>query len=466
MHALFAFDFAYTCGMQLILFIVSCATSFLFYHLITNIVLKLYAQSVPLARRLGFVCVTSLLLNTAWTYGVYLIGGRMHFPPMVYALVTVPNPIFAMLIYLSGVKILRLSPYRSLRIMDLAYIYYVAIKVLLRFIGAMLFAQPGGAYNYMLDTASLLLGTAVILLIYLLTMLSIDRHRFVIQLTEQIMVTSLPKALMRSFLKDCAVYAMVIALPLIDPDVYVHLFTAVILFMSLIISIQRDSHEAMTSEVSNREAYIDSLMENMDRFRGLRHDINNMLLTYEGYIELGDLDSLKQHHQSLVRLTNHTNTRMAISMRMKENPALVSVLSAKLDYAEELGVELEIGITCDMDLYIDNLDACRSVACLLDNAIEAAALSAQRSAMLSIERKPDGAKLIIIKNSTLETVDVGTLAPDKSTKPGHTGIGLHQVRKTLRRYGNCSFHLTASGHSFTVYMAIRPLEISANRTPV
>ncbi len=447
--------FAYSTAMQIILFFVSCFTTFLFYYLVTNIILKIYAAPSSIRRKLLFVSVSGLLLNNIWTYSIYMIGGRASFPSIVYSLVTVPNPLFALLIYYSGVRILGLSPFRSLHIIDSAYIYFIAVKLFNRFIGFTFFQQSTPEYNYLLDALSLVFCTILNVIIYYLTMLLIDRHRFVIQQTDQLYTPSLAREIARSFLKACAVYSLVIILPILIKDQRIYLVITAILAMWIVVGFLLDSRKALLADLSNKETYISNLVETIDRFRGLKHDINNMLSTYEGYIMMGDLDELKKHHRSLVKITGQANYRMDLANRMQENPALVALINRKLEYAESLLVNMEVSLSCDLGMDIDNMDICRAAACLLDNAIEAAAESAQRSVLLSIEKKPDQTKLIIVKNSTLGEVDVSAITQGATTKAGHAGMGLAQMRRTLGKYGNCSFHISYYQHSFTAYVAIR-----------
>ncbi len=440
--------------MQTILFFVSCSTTFLFYCLVTSIILKIYAEKASWKRRFLFAFCAGTVLNNLWTYGVYLLGGMLSFSPTIYALVTVPNPVFAMLIYLCGVKILRLSPFRSLHIMNHSYTYYMAIKILNRFIGFTFFAQTTADYNYMLDAFSLVFCAGINILIYYVTIRIVNRFHFVIKQGDQLHIESLAREIVYSFLRASFAYGIVVALPRIFPGNDIYLIISFILALFIVNGILSDRSRAVRLELSNKETYINNLVETVDRFRGVKHDINNMLMSYEGYIELGDLERLKEYHRSLLQITSQANSRMDLAKKIQENPALVSLINAKLDYAESCSVKMDTDIVCNLDMSIDNVDVCRSLACLLDNAIEAAAVSPQRMVLLSIERKPEGSKLFIVKNSTRDAVDTSKLTQGVSTKEGHSGMGISQVRRTLGKYGNCSLNLTYFDHSFTAYMVI------------
>ncbi len=440
----------------MVLFFVACATTLVFSYLVNNIILKIYAEKVSFKRRLLFIIICGLVLNNFWTYGVYFLGGKMSFPAVVYTLVTVPNPFFGIVFYYCGVKVLRLSPFRSLNIMYEAYIYFIAIKIFNRFIGFTFFAQTGPQYNYLLDAASLCCCAVINVGIYYLTLRVIDRFHLIVKQADQLSVTALPREIFYTFLKNCFVYGLVTIVPMLIPGNYIYLLLSYVLTMILQNVVLSDARKGAQIETDNKETYINNLVESIDRLRGVKHDINNMLVTYEGYIEVGDLENLKQHHMSLIKITAQANYRMDLAKRIKENPALVSLINAKLDDAEGQGVIMDVEIACGLDFDIDNMDLCRSLGCLLDNAVEAAADSSQRKVLLSIEKRPDHTKLIILKNSTRADVDIGRLAQGKTTKAGHSGMGLAQLRKTLRKYSNCSFQLSCFDHSFTAYLAVTP----------
>ncbi len=450
--------FAYSGVMQIILFFVSCATTFLFYYQVNNIALQIYGESAPVSRKLLFVTVVGFLLNNVWTYSIYLIGGMVSFPSIVYLLVTIPNPIFALLIYFSGVKIQRLSPYRSLHIMMHIYIYFIAIKMLNRFIGEGFFAQSPGAYNYLLDAVSLVFCTGVNTGIYFLTSAIIRRNQFIVKQTDQVYVTSLRREILWGFLTACLVYALAVLSPIAtNRNIYGYLLSTMILGLSIVIGTLRDAKVASAADLNNKDVYINSLIETTQRLEGVKHDFVNILQTYEGYIMLEEMEGLKAYHESLLKTVNQAVYRLDLSEKMQENQALVSLLSAKLDYAEACSVNLTIRIDCPIEeLFINNFDLCHSLTILLDNAIEAAASSDKRNVSVSIKDKPDGGKLIIIMNSISAPANIPAPArAEATTRQGRADAGLAQVRKTLSKYGNCTFHIARFEQTFTAYVSTK-----------
>jgi two-component system sensor histidine kinase AgrC len=101
------------------------------------------------------------------------------------------------------------------------------------------------------------------------------------------------------------------------------------------------------------------------------------------------------------------------------------------------------------------MDISRILACLLDNAIEAADGSEQRKVFVTLESKSPNSKLIIITNSTASKVEPNTLLTGGTTKPGHEGLGLSVIRKILAKYGNCTFQMKYFDHEFSTYVELK-----------
>ncbi len=455
-------DFAFSSGMQLILLACSVATSFLFFYLVTNVILRMYGQEASKRQKIVFVLLTSTLLNNVWTYGMYLLGGRIEFAPLIYALVTVPNPVFAALYYCLGIKVLRLSPYRSLHLMTHAYTYVLVVKLLQRAVGATFFPQTGAEFNYLLDAISLCACTGIFLLIYQATNILLTRAQMLIRLGDRLLLSSYRNELILSAVKCTALYAFIIVMPILlnDHGALPSYLSMLLGFLMLLSGVLADFWSAVELDIGNKDAHIHTLTDAIDGLKSIEHSFHSILQSYGGYLEAGDLAGLRGYHASLLSTTLLMGDQIELSRRMEENPALISLLQKKKEYAQVHNVQLRINLMCPVgDLYINNMDGCRVLACLLDNAVEAAEESAQRNATFSIEQKNDKSKLIIITNTTRGTVDTSKLgALGHTTKAGHTGLGLTQVRKTLGKYRNCAFHFSYYQNELSAFIEIKPVK--------
>lgn len=455
---MFDFDFAYSEAMQIILFFASCFTTLFFYTFTTNILLLIYGEKVSFKRKAIFVVITGTVMNNFWTYSVYLVGGMLNFSNTVYNLVTIPNPIFALLFFLLGVKVLGLSPFRSIRLLTNTYIFIMVIKIFQRMIGFIFFPQTGGPWNYFSDAVSVIVCTLIYSIAYLAIKKYLVKSKFVIRLTDSAQLQSLWKEILLLLVKTSLIYGFLVYYPVhANVDKYLYLpIMFVILGLVLWVNVLNDAKISARMEITNKAVHVKILNDVIDGFGGLRHDLNNILQTYGGYIATENLEKLKQYHQSLFEATVLLNENDMLNKKLEENPALVSLLMQKHKLAIAAQVNMRINIICTIDeLYISELDLCRSVGNLLDNAIEAARESAKKWVGFSIETKMDESKLIVVSNSTKEDVDITSVVrAGVTSKEGHTGMGLNHTRKMLSKYANCAFQVSYYDHEFTAYINV------------
>lgn len=455
---MFDIDFAYSGTMQFLLFLTSCMTTLCFYTFITNIVLLLYGEKVSLIRKAAFVFISGIVLNTFWIYGIYYIGGMLDFSTMVYHLVTVPNPVFAVLFFYLGVKILGLSPYSSVRLLTNTYIFIIAVKSFHRMIGFALFPQTGETWNYLSDMASLIVNIIIFTVIYLVLKNLIPRSAFAIRLTDSSQPESLRKEVMVLILKTSAIYVFSVFYPIYVnkyPNIYL-LIMFIVLLGALLLNLLNDAQISGKRELINKSVHTKILNDVIDDFSGLRHDFNNIMQVYSGYLAAENYEQLKKYHQSMFNAVVLLNENILLNDRLDENPALVSLLLEKYKLAASAGVSMRMNIICGLAKWpITPFDLCRVVGNLLDNAIQAAADSEKKWVSISIEQPKEMSKLMIIANSTKEEVNIAAITrPGTTSKAGHAGIGLHHTRKILNKYAHCTFQLSYYDHEFTAYVDI------------
>lgn len=450
-------EFAYSRAMQFVLAMISFISAHIFVYCIANVILFIHGEKATSKQKHIFAFWVGGILNTAWTYAVYFIGGMNSFSQTVYALVVTPNPVFALLYYLIGEKVLKLPPLRSVKLMGHVFIFYIIIKSFNRLLGSILFTQPSGRYNYMVDSFQQITLFVVILAIFFVANRALKHNANILALRDSLFV-NFKIELAIYFAKSTMIYLIMVMVPMFIPNnIMANLVVFAVLALILALTILLDMYGASKNDVANKDAHISVLSKSIDEFSGVKHDFYNILQTYGGYLEVENLDGLRQYHQSLLNLTVRTGEATDLRQKMNENPALVSLLIDKCDYAERMSVKASIELHSSLcDLSIDNIDVCRAVGCLLDNAIEAAAISEKKKVSFAVEPKQNGGKLLIISNSTASPVDTNQiLLSGVTSKPGHLGKGLVIVREIVGRYGNCTFRLAYYHYEFSVYIEIR-----------
>ncbi len=447
--------FAYSVWLQVVLAFVLNAVNFLNTYLATDLMLSVYGEHASHSQKLRFSFWVAFSFG-ALVYGVFFFDNS--FTRAVRILVTVPNPLLSALSLYLAVRTLKLSKYHAIHIHMEFYLYMLMVRATTLTVGEVFFPQPPGPYNYLVDLISVLSAAALNLLIHAGIRAMIHRFRFAIRLSDHVFAGPMSRNVLVSFCLSAAAYAMVVCVPLLLPgDPLAYLLIDVILGLSMLVSALLTTKRADMLDLHNKDQHIQSLMRANDEFSGVKHDFYNILSTYSGYLHVGDLDRLRAYHDKLLSTTTHAGDQLDLTKRMEENPALISLLLQKLEYAEQSGVHMRTTILTGVrELHIDPFSLCRALACLLDNAVEAAEVAEEKRVVFSIERKPGGNLLIAIVNSTFRDVDTAAiLTPGYTDKPGHSGLGIIQARGALAPHRNCSLQLRYYNGQFIVYIEIQ-----------
>lgn len=199
--------------------------------------------------------------------------------------------------------------------------------------------------------------------------------------------------------------------------------------------------EAKQKTLQDLQDYTRNLEAMYNGLRSFKHDYINILLSMSGYIEDGDTDELKEFFESKIFPTKNLITQGDYRLNQLGNisvPEIKSLLSAKMIYAHESGIDVTIDIPDKVESFlIDTVDLARILGIFLDNAIEAALETEQPQIGLNIIRNQAGISIIISNRFQDNGVMLHKLKQKGfSTKAGHQGIGLCNARKIISSYDN------------------------------
>ena len=188
-------------------------------------------------------------------------------------------------------------------------------------------------------------------------------------------------------------------------------------------------------ENENRKVYTETLGNSLDQIKGFRHEMNNIISTIAGFVELERLDLLRPYIGDLQqRLTAQSSTNV-LNLNLREVPILYGLLIGKVNYATNMGVRFEIAIVTKEEIVFPNevlYDLAYIMGVWLDNAIEAAAASELKQVNLLVRDDSDCYN-IVVRNSFEGEVDLEKIKrKNYSTKSNHMGIGLHQVEEKVQ----------------------------------
>ena len=217
-----------------------------------------------------------------------------------------------------------------------------------------------------------------------------------------------------------------------------YLFVMLFLLLAVHCSYQEKMQtEAKQKAMQDLQDYTHNLEAMYNGLRSFKHDYINILLSLSGYIANRDIDELAQYFETKIFPTKALIDQGDYKLNQLGNIDVLeikSLLSAKMIYAHESGIDVTIDIPCRVDNFpMNTVDLARILGIFLDNAIEAAPLAEQPQAGLNIIRHEAGVS-ITISNSFQDQGAVLHKLKQKgfTTKTGHQGIGLSNARQTTR----------------------------------
>lgn len=460
-------DFAFKTNTQIVLFFVVSLCNVLCYYWGANIILEAYQKQISFMRKLSFSIICAVGLNILLIYGVSLINGlikRTSFLDIgeLYNLTRIINPLAYIILYLLGIYLFGLSSYKSIKIMRLLYIYFICCSIFAIIISMGLFPNKVDVrgWNYLRDILSISIGTILAYFLYKLFEKSINRIKFLVTISDNIIVKSLRIEVLKNFLICFSIYLTIVGGSyIVELNIYHYIFLFFLLVGLIILGFYNDYNKMNEAKLMNKDEHILTLNNSIDEFRGIKHDFNNILQTYSGYLTIKDYKKLEEYHRKMIRTTLSSSVGLDISQRVDENPTFFSLLVKKINKSKEKNVILKIVLSCSMkEVYMNNMDFCNVMSIFLDNAIEEAEKTESRQVNFSSQLKPDGGKLFILSNETKEVIDTDDIfLPEFTTKLGYISQGLARARDILHSYGNSMLNITCYKGILTVYLELKPI---------
>lgn len=215
--------------------------------------------------------------------------------------------------------------------------------------------------------------------------------------------------------------------------------------------------DTTTRDLEEAQLYNKTLTILHDSIRGFKHDFHNIVQSIGGYADRGDLEGLRVYYRQLLQDCGRTNNLTALNPEVINNPAIYNVLATKYHKADEIGVQINLGIFIDLneiEKYMKIYEFTRILGILLDNAIEAASECENKIIHVSFRKEQNHRRLLVIIDNTYKNKDINVdkiYEKDFSTKSKETnsGLGLWEVRQILKKNNNLNLFTTKSEEFFS-----------------
>ncbi len=321
------------------------------------------------------------------------------------------------------------------------------------------------------DLLAMISVNLVAFLVWFILKKIISRFKFFLELPYDYPEGDIKREILNSFISVLTIYVILVSVGLLAISEYrismkvdkVILFGLLFLMFSyrLLDQFWKQRIRIMEWQTKTTNAYVGSLIQAANDFRGIKHDFYNILQTYDGYLATDDIKGMKEYHKRLVQITKKVGSTLEITEAFSARKAVYSLFDIKADRAENLGVQFQtrqVELLCDVDM--NDLDLCRILSNLLDNAIEAAMGSKERRMQLSCKKESDSYIMVEVENSTFEEVNVHqVLQSGFTTKEKHSGQGLYIVYQIINTYPECSIRIEHQNQSFSVVITFPCKEV-------
>lgn len=243
-----------------------------------------------------------------------------------------------------------------------------------------------------------------------------------------------------------------------------HISGYLLVMLFLLLAMRRFYLEKIQAEAKQKawqdlQDYTQNLEVMYNGMRSFKHDYINILLSLSGYIENGGTEELKDFFHSKILPTKNLIDQGDYKLNQLSHIGVLeikSLLSAKMIYAHESGIDVTIDIPCRVDDFlIDTIDLARLLGIFLDNAIEAALETGRPKLGFNIIRNQASVSIIITNTFRDDGPALHKLKQkDFSTKPGHQGIGLSNAQKIISSYDNVLLETSAQDGCFVQHMEL------------
>ena len=214
--------------------------------------------------------------------------------------------------------------------------------------------------------------------------------------------------------------------------------------------------DTTSRDLEEAQLYNKTLTILHDSMRGFKHDFHNIVQGIGGYVDRGDLEGLKKYYKQLLQDCGRVNNLTALNPAVINHPAIYNVLATKYHKADEIGVQINLGIFMDLnniEKYMKIYEFTRILGILMDNAIEAASECEEKVIHVSFRKEANRNRLVMIIENTYKNKDINIdkiFEKDFSTKSKKTnsGLGLWEIRQILKRNNNLNLFTTKNEEFF------------------
>lgn len=213
-----------------------------------------------------------------------------------------------------------------------------------------------------------------------------------------------------------------------------------------------------TQKLESAEEYNRSLRILHDSVRSFKHDFDNMVTTIGGYIKTNDMEGLKSYYFELEDDCQRVNNLYLLNPEIINNDGIYNLLTKKYQEADSKDIKVNMTFLLDLNtLHMKIYEFARILGILLDNAIEASSECKEKIINIDFRNDLKNSRQIILVENTYKdkNIDTGKIFEKGiSSKENHTGLGLWEVRKLVKKNNNINLFTSKTDKYFSQQLEI------------
>ena len=213
-----------------------------------------------------------------------------------------------------------------------------------------------------------------------------------------------------------------------------------------------------TNKLQSEEEYNRSLKILHDSVRGFKHDFDNIVTTIGGYIKTNDMKGLKDYYSELVDDCQKVNNLYLLNPEVINNDGIYNLLTKKYQEAIQKGIKVNMTFLLDLNkLHMKIYEFARILGILLDNSIEASSECDEKIINLDFREDSKNSRQLVIVENTYKDKNIDTekiFEKGVSSKENHSGIGLFEVRKLIKKNNNLNLFTSKNDKFFSEQLEI------------
>lgn len=222
---------------------------------------------------------------------------------------------------------------------------------------------------------------------------------------------------------------------------FLNFITLLFYFLISIYSLTRIFKLILTTQkLESAEAYNNSLRILHEEIRCFKHDYDNTVTTIGGFIRTNDMEGLKKYYLQLEDDCQRVNNLYVLNPELINNDGIYNLLAKKYNDADSKNIKVNMSFLLDLsELHMKIYDFAKILGILLDNAIEASSECEEKVINILFRNDFKNSRQIISIENTYKdkSINIDKIF-DKgvSSKENHTGLGLWEIRKIIKKYNN------------------------------